>query len=284
MLIGAAATLVAGAGGAGLVEAGALPGRARLNALLGLDGGGGDIPDVDPGPTVTGSWRSAARGTVVGWSVSRPPGVTGPLPVAVLLHGRDADHSTSFERLGYDRFLAAATASGVPPFALATVDGGNTYWHRRRSGDDPQRMITDEFLPLLARQGLRTGRVGLAGWSMGGYGALLLGETLGPARVAAVAATSPALFADYPSSSEVAFDDADDFRAHDVIAGAAALSGIPVRVDCGRDDPFADQVRRLRSVLRPEPAGALSAGEHTDAFFTRVAPDTVAALGSALAT
>jgi dienelactone hydrolase len=33
-------------------------------------------------------------------------------------------------------------------------------------------MVTDEFPPLLSRQGLDTGRLGFHGYSMGGYGSL----------------------------------------------------------------------------------------------------------------
>ncbi|MBV9098912.1 MAG: esterase, partial [Frankiaceae bacterium] len=69
----------------------------------------------------------------------------------------------------------------------------HTYWHRRSDGDDPQLMLLTEFIPLLASRGLRTDRLGLAGWSMGGYGALLLAERIGPSRCAAVAVDSPAL-------------------------------------------------------------------------------------------
>ena len=99
-----------------------------------------------------------------------------------------------------------------------TVDGGDTYWHRRADGDDPVGMIIHEVLPRLATAGLRTGRIGISGDSMGGYGALLLAEGLaerlagaaasvtsappGSAagkqpQPAAVAALSPAIFATY---------------------------------------------------------------------------------------
>ncbi len=58
----------------------------------------------------------------------------------------------------------------MPPFAIATVDGGTTYWHPRPNGEDAGGMVVDEFLPLLAEQGLRTDRSAFHGWSMGGYG------------------------------------------------------------------------------------------------------------------
>ena len=62
---------------------------------------------------------------------------------------------------------------------MATVDGGNFCWHARRCGIDPANIIVQELLALLARKGLDTERIALMGWSMGGYGALLLASRLG---------------------------------------------------------------------------------------------------------
>jgi pimeloyl-ACP methyl ester carboxylesterase len=89
-------------------------------------------------------------------------------------------------------FLAATVAPGaVAPFALASVDGRSSYWHRRVGGEDRMAMLLQDFLPLLAdRHGLARGPVALVGWSMGGYGAVLAAEEH-PGRFAAVAAASP---------------------------------------------------------------------------------------------
>ncbi|EUA69064.1 putative esterase [Mycobacterium xenopi 4042] len=46
-----------------------------------------------------------------------------------------------------------------------------------------------------------TSRVAFLGWSMGGYGALLLGARLGPARTAGICAVSPALWTSYTAST-----------------------------------------------------------------------------------
>ncbi|MGZ4477938.1 MAG: alpha/beta hydrolase [Nocardioidaceae bacterium] len=170
LLAGGAALAVAAVAGAVGVEDGVLPGRTWAYAHLGLDGPAGRIPDVAPGRLVSGSFVSKARlGRRVGWSVAYPPGASrsAALPVVVVLHGRGGDHTYAFGRhLGLDRFLAQATDRGVPPFAVAGVDGGDTYWHARASGEDAAAMVVDELLPLLAGQGLRAGRsdrVGLRG-------------------------------------------------------------------------------------------------------------------------
>ena len=65
LLIGAAGTagvLVLGAaGGYELVEHDVLPGRLRLNAMLGEDPPPPDVPQVRPGPMVNGTFASAQR-------------------------------------------------------------------------------------------------------------------------------------------------------------------------------------------------------------------------------
>jgi S-formylglutathione hydrolase FrmB len=219
------------------------------------------------------------------WRISFPPGHRegDTLPVAVVLHGRGGDERSAFDDLALDGYLADAVRGGAPPFALASVDGGDhSYWHRRAGGDDPQAMVVDEFLPLLAGQGLRTSRIGLFGWSMGGYGALLLAETLGPARIAAVAADSPALWTRFADSAAGAFDGETDFADHDVFAGRDRLAGIPVRIACGDRDPFYPAVREFVGDV-PDLAGTdVSAGGHTDVFWRRTAPAQLRFLAAAL--
>jgi S-formylglutathione hydrolase FrmB len=53
------------------------------------------------------------------------------------------------------------------------------------------------------------------GWSMGGYGALLLGARLGSPRTAAISATSPAV---WPQNNfpDFAFDSAEDWAENTV--------------------------------------------------------------------
>jgi len=130
-------------------------------------------------------------------------------------------------------------------------------------------MITNELLPLLAARGLSTARIGLWGWSLGGYGALLLASALGPQHVAAAVAASPALWDALDATGPGTFDDEADFTANNVSSRHAQFESVPLRIDCGRDDPFATPVRRLRAALQPTPAGGLSAGCHDEAFWTR---------------
>ena len=245
------------------------------------------IPTAKPGGVVSGAFTSAARGgRRVRWAVAYPPGQAGDarLPVALVLHGRGDNYASAFGSHALDRYLAAAVQAGTPAYTLASVDGGDhTYWHRRKDGDDPQQMVVAEFLPLLAARGLHTATVGLTGWSMGGYGALLLAERLGRSGCAAVAVDSPALWTSAGSTAPGAFDDAADYARHDVFAGRPSLSGVPVRVAIGTSDPFYAATRSFVAGLRPRPATDFSIGGHSLAFWRHSAPAQVAFLGAHLA-
>lgn len=263
------------AAGVGLVETRVLPGRALLHGAIGLTGPDGVVPSSRPGPTISEEFRSDARaGRVVRWQAAYPPGSRGNerLPVVVALHPRGADHRFAFAELGLDRFLTTVVRSGAAPLVVASVDGGDTFWHRRADGDDPMRMVRTELLPRLARRGLLTKRYGLIGWSMGGFGVLLHAEQE-PEEVAAVVAVSPALWRTYDDVPEGAFDGESDWSAHDVYAGAPILYDVPVRVDCGRDDPFVDATREFVAGLPQPPAGGFQPGAHTGGYWRRLVPD-----------
>jgi pimeloyl-ACP methyl ester carboxylesterase len=182
-------------------------------------------------------------------------------PTVVVLHGKGGNADAAFD-LGLQDHLNDNRLS------LASIDGGNLYWHRRRNGDDPGAVVVDDLLPMLPRRNGNAGKIALLGWSMGGYGALLLASELGPERVAAVVAESAALWTAPGSSAPGAFDDREDFEAHDVFAPKrlAVLSRIPVRLDCGRDDPFAAANRAFGRAL-PSAELTIDAGAHTTGYW-----------------
>ena len=191
------------------------------------------------------------------------------------------------------RFLAAYTRAGGSPFALAAVDGGDAYWHPRSDGDDPLRMLTEEFIPMLGELGLRTGTIGVLGWSMGGYGALLLAReanrgTLssgasGRIAVVAVAASSPALFSSYHASASGAFDSPADFAQYGNLVTEPDAGKTALYVGCGDTDAFTGETRRYRASVSPLPAGGISKGCHTGGYWRSVAAAQISFLGSHLA-
>ena len=267
-----------------------LPGRSLVYGHLGLDGPDGVIPHVEPGRTVSGSFVSRARGgRCTGWTIALPPGVGAgarSLPVAVVLHGRGNSHVSAFDPsyLGLDRFLAAAVGQGATPFAMASVDGGESYWHARENGDDAGAMVVDEFLPLLSDQGLDVSRVAFLGWSMGGYGALRLASRLGRDRVVAATAMSPALWHRFADSTPGAFDDAADFDRATLFGRQRDLDGIRVRIDCGEADPFYAATRDYVEGFQVPPVGGFQPGSHVVGYWRRMAPAQVRFIAKAFST
>lgn len=239
-------------------------------------------PPSTAAPTyVAGSFVSAARGGVAtNWAIARPPGQTAPLRPVIALHGKGSDAATVMAG-GVEQGLAQAVEAGLPPFAVVAVDGGGSYWHRRASGEDSGAMVLDELLPMLGEQGLDTSRVGFLGWSMGGYGALLLGARLGPARTAAICAVSPALWTSAGATAPGAFDGADDYAANSVW-GLPALGSIPIRIDCGNGDPFAAATKQFIAQLPTPPAGGFSPGGHDASFWSSQLPGEISWLAPLL--
>ncbi len=279
LLSGAAAVLAGGAGGLWAVEHDVLPGRVPLGRALGRCDVDATASAGTPGPVTGGSFASRFRRRTVGWALALPPGSSARgLPVALVLPGRGGSARDGLGSLGLPRFLAQHVQSGGRPFALAAIDGGAAYWHPRADGDDPLGMLVHEFLPRLVAMGLPVGRVAVMGWSMGGYGALLLArqsgrDALAGSRVVAAAASAPALFTSFGSTAAGAFDSEADFAAWgDLVRDPAVPAGLRLYVACGDTDPFAGPTRRYRQAVEPVPAGGISQGCHDAGFFrTQVA-------------
>jgi S-formylglutathione hydrolase FrmB len=304
---GVGLTVVAGAAasGLGLIQGGILPGKYRLAQVLGECGA---TPLPPPGPlpareTVTfwSAYRRRAVRMVILTPAAAPP--RSALSVVIALHGLGGS------ALGAaDLYAPTMTQADVTRFAVIAVDGGSTYWHERSDRDDLLGMIIHEILPRAAARGFAVARIGIIGYSMGGYGALLLAERLsagatlsaktkenagqpGPGTIAAtVAAASPAIFASYPDARAAdpgAFASPEEFARNNVLAALGALRQVPAWISCGSSDPFAAVTQLVRDRLgqltgRPA-AGGIASGCHDDAFWARTAPSALEFLGQYLA-
>ena len=300
MLAGLGVIVAGGAGGYELVQDGRLPGKYTLARLDGACGAGPPRPRGALPIRRETTFHSAYRGRAVTMVTLIPAGLSTArgLGVVIGLHGDGATASDLARQLS-----PAMTAARITGFAAVTVDGGDTYWHKRANGDDPLGMISHEVLPRLAAAGLATARIGISGESMGGYGALLLGEQLagqaaessrgdagGRPRPAAVAVVSPAIFASYRdavAANRRSFDSQADFARNEVVANAASLRDVPCWIGCGSDDPFEAEAARMRDRLAAitghEPAGGILAGCHDEAFWGRNLPTALTFLAGHLA-
>lgn len=290
VIIGSA--VLGAAGGIGgwalLADLRLVPGRGAVDLVLGRCRLDAQPPEADPGLVIKSSFYSAHRKQTVGYVLAYPPAVAAgaALPVCLVLHGAGTDEHGPFDGLGYHRMLAAATTAGIPPFVLASVDGGaNGYWHPRASGDDPLGMVLTDFPVVLAQHGLAVERFGLIGWSMGGYGALLAASEAAD-RFAAVAVSAPALWRSYDEASAAnpeAFDSADDWRTWgDMRLRTGQLEGVALRIDCGESDPFAPALSSLRERM-PDPESVhFAQGCHDATYWRSVAPEQLRMIGEAL--
>ncbi len=229
-----------------------------------------------------------------------PPAARGvhDLPIVILLHGVYGSHWAWALKGGAHLTAARLLAQGrLPPLALLMPsDGlsGDGTGYVPQSGLDAERWIIEE-VPALARLlvGGCTERspLLLAGLSMGGFGALRLAGKH-PRRIAAAAALS--------AVTEV--EQLDDLMEESTAGRAgwsslpadrsvlAALTGAsgplpPLRIDCGRDDPFLEANRALHRALEQAGVGHLYAegpGGHDWPYWARTLEDTLAFFGDVL--
>jgi S-formylglutathione hydrolase FrmB len=222
-------------------------------------------PYLDPTPVVpsapAGDERleqraSASRGKSVDFYTAVPAGHGDGrgLPVCLILHGASKT-PRDYAGLGLGRFLTDAVQRGAAPFVLAGAAGGLLSW-RPNGVDDPQAMLHVDVPAWCAARGFDTTRMAAWGWSMGGYGSLLLAETF-PGFLKAVAAFSPAV------STE-----------DEVFGGVGELRELPTGLWCGRYDPLYDNVRALERRLPQPPAiTGYGVGRHNFGFWSTVIPD-----------
>lgn len=158
-------------------------------------------------------------------------------PLLVFLHGRNNDESSNLD----DEMFAALRSLGARAPIVAFPNGGeSSYWHDRRGGDWGRYVLKD-VIPQTEKRFHTNGRVALAGMSMGGFGAYDL-ALRSPRRFCAVGGHSPAIWVSGGETAPGAFDDAEDFSRHDLVATArsepARFARQALWLDAGNEDPF----------------------------------------------
>ena len=111
----AAVFTAAGAAGAELISRGVLPGRTVLEKLDGACSvPAPPVPHGTPGPSLSGTFYSAARRRPVGYTIAYPPGHRpgDELPLVVMLHGFGANHANALAGMSPAQALAQAAGRG----------------------------------------------------------------------------------------------------------------------------------------------------------------------------
>ena len=179
-----------------------------------------------------------------------PAGASGQTrPLLVFLHGKGGDQNSS---VGDQLFAALTSLGSRAPDIVFPYGGPDSYWHDRAAGAWGSYVYTEVIPQAISRLHADPRRIAIGGVSMGGFGALDLAR-LHPGRFCAVGGHSAALWVSGGESAPGAFDDAEDFARHDVIAAAAAgdpYRGMAVWLDAGTLDPFLSADTTLANDLR----------------------------------
>ena len=204
--------------------------------------------------------KSGALGRRGDVSVYVPPGATDPMPLVILLHGVSGSHWSWAWRGGAPLTAARLIESGeIPPLALAMPsDGlwGDGSGYVPHDDADYERWIVDD-VPVAA--GLADERISdrsplfIAGFSMGGFGALRLGAKYA-ARFSGISAHSAVTTiarlgetVEEPLAQLASFGAADGTALHWLEAHRTRLP--PVRFDCGTGDGLLAGNRALHAAL-----------------------------------
>jgi S-formylglutathione hydrolase FrmB len=170
-------------------------------------------------------------------------------PLLVFLHGKGENQDSNLDNA---MFAALARLGSRAPDVVFPDGGADSYWHDRADGAWGSYVVREVVAQALSRLHADPKRVAIGGISMGGFGALDIAR-LHPGRFCAVGGHSAALWVNGGDSAAGAFDDAQDFARHDVIAAARAADAYratAVWIDVGTQDPFRVADTTLADTLR----------------------------------
>jgi pimeloyl-ACP methyl ester carboxylesterase len=289
LLIGAAGAVVILGGGAGGFdyEINQHPGLRRR--LFGC----GSTPAIPAShyTVTTGTFSSDAMHADVPWEIAIPSvgneraAAVPPTALVIALPGMGGQPHDMVTGVGLPGWATAAKLN----IAFASPGaGGSTYYHPRADGTNSLEMVTEEFIPMVEKRfevgGSRAKRA-MFGWSMGGFGSLLIAAHRADLVCAAVG-SSPAVFPSYDAAitgHPLTFDSEADWEKWGLWDHLDTLDNMPVRIDCGDADPFAATARQLLKRI-PGAVGQISSGCHLTSFWRRNAAVQLQFLASHLAT
>lgn len=232
---------------------------------------------LTPGPLNSGTLTSAATGLDHPWLIAYPPGAKpgAHLPVAIMLHGY-GDTISGMDLHHYPEALAQTVASGGTPFAVAAINGGNQFW-QKDGNQDAGAMVASEFVPLLKKLGLNTKRLGLTGWSMGGWGSLRLACDQLHGKLRAVAAVSTPCYATFAELPSGLWMTPEDFTANNFFTRPERLTDLPIYLACGESDQFRAGNVAFADILAntvgvQTPVLNIGPGGHSHEYWQSVAP------------
>jgi S-formylglutathione hydrolase FrmB len=257
----------------------------------------------------SGSFRSAALGRDVSYSVDLPPSYDASpqrhYPVVYALHGL-FEGPGFWERRGLAPILAKLREIGaLPELVVVAVDGGNSFFVNGKGGRYEDMLTKDLLEHVEATYRVVPGRSGraLLGISMGGYAALHVAFEQ-PGLFAAVATHSAMLLEQIPSAEQgagrwhmAAFQavfgspiDAALWTANDPLAWARkveAKAAPALYFDCGSEDRYGlfkgnGDLHRILEERGVAHAFELAPGDHGYEFVRARLERSLAFLGKAL--
>lgn len=161
----------------------------------------------------------------------------GERAMVLFLYGRGGHAS---DQLSNQAFFDELSKLGnrAPVFVFAESND-HSYWHDRDERKWGAYLFNHVIPKAVDQFKLDRTRIAVGGISMGGFGALDLAR-LHPGAFCAAAGHSPAIWRTFPETAAGAFDDEQDFGAHNLVAAKPAVwaSTRHLWLDAGTEDPF----------------------------------------------
>ena len=253
------------------------------------------------------SLRSRILAEPVAYCVLLPPGYDADkarrFPVLYFLHGLGDNEQMFFRSGGWNLVQQLWERRELGEFIIVTPRAGSSFYLNSRDGQYRyEDFLLQEFVPLIEnRYRIRAGRAfrGVAGISMGGYGALRFALKY-PQTFSAVAVHSAALFETLPEDASLMFG--RNFRAFGspldpaywdqnnpltLARSASGLSQLQIYFDCGLQDSYGFDAgaRVLHEILEQRKVPHefhLYPGGHDWQYIAEHFPESLAFLSRAL--